>query len=133
MLRARDWQDRPELEHLCDWWRNIGGGLYALVAIGGAGKTATIDRFLQIVPGGSPASLDPAKAPPRRSELPETVAPFIFSFYDVPNEDSFFVELAGWLSRVAEDCRPAEVQVHQPERERGRDRRCRRPPAQIRT
>ena len=62
LLRDRDWQDRPELEHLCDWWRNIGGGLYALVGIGGAGKTAIIDRFLQIVPGGSPAPLDAAKA-----------------------------------------------------------------------
>ena len=78
LLRARDWQDRPELEHLCDWWRDIGGGLYALVGIGGAGKTATVD-------------------------------PFIFSFYDVPNEDSFFVELVGWLSRVASDCRPTAL------------------------
>tara|TARA_R110002072_G_scaffold284587_1_gene449014 strand:- start:31606 stop:35547 length:3942 start_codon:yes stop_codon:yes gene_type:complete len=109
LLRARDWQDRPELEHLCDWWRDIGGGLVALVGIGGAGKTATIDRFLQIVPGGSADPLDPMQAPPRRSGLPATVDPFIFSFYDVPNEDSFFVELAGWLSRVASDCRPAAL------------------------
>ncbi len=109
LLRARDWQHRPELEHLCDWWRALGGGLYALVGIGGAGKTATIERFLQIVPGGSPEPLDPTHAPPRRPELPATVEPFIFSFYDVPNEDSFFVELAGWLSRVASDCRPASL------------------------
>jgi hypothetical protein len=103
LLRARDWQDRPELEHLCDWWRTIGGGLYALVGIGGAGKTATIDRFLQILPGGSPEPLDPTKAPPRRTDLPETTQPFVFSFYDVPNEDSFIGELANWLERVAPD------------------------------
>ena len=52
LLRARDWQDRPELRALCDWWTQTGGGVLALVGIGGAGKTATADRFLQVLPGG---------------------------------------------------------------------------------
>ncbi len=40
LLRARDWQDRPQFGHLCDWWRGGSGGVCALVGIGGAGKTA---------------------------------------------------------------------------------------------
>ena len=40
LLRARDWQHRPEFDALLDWWRRGGVGGCALVGIGGAGKTA---------------------------------------------------------------------------------------------
>ena len=107
LLRARDWQDRPEFDWLCEWWQNVGGGVCALVGIGGAGKTAIVDHFLQVLPGGYPDLGEPSKD----TDLPATVEPFIFSFYDVPNEDSFFVRLGEWLADVAPDCRPAAVKA----------------------
>ncbi len=51
LLRARDYQNRPEFDRLCDWWRDGGEGVCALVGIGGAGKTAVADRFLRVLPG----------------------------------------------------------------------------------
>ena len=36
LLRARDWQHRPQLDDLCDWWRTGGQGVCALVGMGGA-------------------------------------------------------------------------------------------------
>jgi hypothetical protein len=93
LLRARDWQDRSEFAQLCDWWRSGGHGVCALVGIGGAGKTAIAERFLQVLPGAYPEH-------PKVSKLQDLAAPerlFVFSFYDVPNPDSFFAELGGWL------------------------------------
>ena len=46
LLRARDWQHRPQLDEVYDWWRGGGQGVCALVGMGGAGKTAIADRFL---------------------------------------------------------------------------------------
>lgn len=46
LLRARDWQHRPEFDQVCDWWREGGRGVCALVGMGGAGKTAIAERFL---------------------------------------------------------------------------------------
>ena len=103
LLRARDWQDRLEFGRLCEWWQKSRGGVYALVGIGGAGKTAIVDRFLQVLPGGYPVPLEARKNPPLRSDLPAIDQPFVFSFYDHPNEDSFFAALAQWLSTVAAD------------------------------
>src|SRR5260370_19405433 len=50
LLRARDWQDRPEFEQVCEWWRKGGRGVLALVGIGGAGKTAIANRFMNALP-----------------------------------------------------------------------------------
>jgi hypothetical protein len=123
LLTARDWQDRPEFDDLCQWWREDGFGLCALVGIGGAGKTAIADRFLQVLPGGYPdmggisgAGFQPADRPAKDETLPATVEPFIFSFYDVPNEDSFFKGLAHWLANAAPEHRPAGVQPDEPEK-----------------
>ena len=93
LLRARDWQDRPQLDRLCQWWTAGGSGVCALVGIGGAGKTAIADRFLQILPGGIPPSPGAAK----RDALPPPNRLLVFSFYAVPNPDSFFAEVAAWL------------------------------------
>jgi len=93
LLRARDWQDRPQLDRLCQWWTSGGPGVCALVGIGGAGKTAIADRFLQNLPGGIPPSPGAAK----RDALPRPKGLLVFSFYDAPNPDSFFAEVAAWL------------------------------------
>ena len=93
LLRARDWQHRPQLDAVCDWWRGGGQGVCALIGIGGAGKTAIADRFLQVVPGVLP--LD-AKTPKVQS-LPTPNSVFVFSFYDAPNPEAFFDELHNWL------------------------------------
>jgi tetratricopeptide (TPR) repeat protein len=93
LLRARDWQDRPEFGELRQWWTDGGIGACALVGIGGAGKTAIAERFLQVLPGGYP---EHPKVPKDRN-LPAPARLFVFSFYDVPNPDTFFAKLAAWL------------------------------------
>ncbi len=99
LLRARDWQDRPQLGRLCDWWCKGPTGVLALVGIGGAGKTAIVERFLRLLPGALPA-LDSI---PKRDTLPPVQNLFIFSFYDAPNPDLFFAELYAWLSGQPSD------------------------------
>jgi len=94
LLRARDWQDRSEFGQLCDWWRQIGKGVCALVGIGGAGKTAIVERFLRVMPGVLPPELGVRK----QEALPAPARLFVFSFYDAPNPDAFFAQLAAWLT-----------------------------------
>lgn len=55
LLRAHNWQHRPQLDEVCDWWRSGGQGVCALVGMGGAGKTAITERFLRMLPEGLPA------------------------------------------------------------------------------
>ena len=93
LLRARDWQHRPQLDEVCDWWRAGGQSVCALVGIGGAGKTAIADRFLQVVPGVLPA----AEQTPKDYSLPVPHSVFVFSFYDAPNPEAFFDALTCWL------------------------------------
>jgi len=107
LARAVDEQDRPEFQVLCDWWREMipsggktgkradrcQGGLCALIGIGGAGKTALIDRFLR---GFSEARTpNPTESPPL---LPPPRAAWVYSFYDEPNPDIFFIRLSDWLT-----------------------------------
>ena len=93
LLRARDYQNRPEFDRLCDWWRGGGQGVCALVGIGGAGKTAVADRFLRVLPG---AMADDPNLP-KDNSLPAPGDLFVFSFYDALNPDAFVAELAAWL------------------------------------
>jgi tetratricopeptide (TPR) repeat protein len=96
LLRARDWQERPEFAQLCDWWRQIGKGVCSLVGIGGAGKTAIVERFLRMLPGVLPLELGIRK----QESLPKPRRLFVFSFYDAPNPEDFFTQLANWLTNA---------------------------------
>lgn len=83
LLCARDWQDWPQLDELCAWWRSGAGGVCALVGIGDAGKTAIADRFVRSLPDAVPSpdvAADESLTPP--------CGLFVFSFYDAPNADS---------------------------------------------
>ncbi|MEO0407375.1 MAG: toll/interleukin-1 receptor domain-containing protein [Cyanobacteria bacterium P01_A01_bin.135] len=93
LLRARDWQHRPEFDRVCDWWRDGGSGVCALVGMGGAGKTAIVERFLRVLPGVLPPSKEVAKD----EALPRPNSTFVFSFYDAPNAEAFFEALHLWL------------------------------------
>src|SRR5436305_14957554 len=92
LLRARDYQQRPEFNQLCDWWRGGGHGVCALVGIGGAGKTALADRLLRVLPGVMPESADLPKDP----TLAAPKALLCFSFYEVANPGIFFAQLTAW-------------------------------------
>jgi hypothetical protein len=93
LLRARDWQHRPQLDDVCQWWRGGGRGVLALVGMGGAGKTAIAERFLRVLPGGLPPDPDV----PKDGTLPTPHGVFVFSFYDAPNPEAFFEALQIWL------------------------------------
>ena len=95
LLRARDYQDRPEMHRVAEWWRRGGIGVCALVGIGGAGKTAITERFLRILPGVMPAEpdlhIDDSLRTPR--------AVFVFSFYEAPNAEALFTELSSFFKQ----------------------------------
>ena len=99
LLRARDWQHRPQLDELRQWWRERARGVCALIGIGGAGKTAVAERFLRVLPGAMPDTPDI----PKDDSLPPPSSLFVFSFYDAPNPDKFFAELATWLAGETSD------------------------------
>ena len=88
LLRARDWQHRPEFDQVCDWWRDGGRGVCALVGMGGAGKTAIADRFLNEL-------LDDTSTTRERVSPPHGV--FVYSFYDDDKPENFFRHLQIWL------------------------------------
>ena len=95
LLRARDWQERPEFTQMCDWWRAGGKGVLALVGIGGAGKTAIADRFVRSLPGVTEA--EPHQ--PQDAMLPVPEGLFVFSFYDATNPKYFFDALYEYFHR----------------------------------
>ena len=66
LLRARDWQHREQLDRVCQWWRDGGSGVCALIRIGGAGKTVIAARFLQRLPGVLPVDAAGREQDPRR-------------------------------------------------------------------
>jgi GTPase SAR1 family protein len=110
LLRARDWQHRPEYDQVCQWWRGnvafrsakdanngatfaerkttIGRGVCALVGMGGAGKTAIADRFLNEL-------LDDTNPTRQRGSPPHSI--FVYSFYDDDKPENFFRHLQIWL------------------------------------
>lgn len=93
LLHARDWQHRPEFDQVCNWWKDSGAGVCALVGIGGAGKTAITEHFLRVLPNVMPEHSEI----PKDTSLKTPQNLFVFSFYDAPNPDNFFAELVAWL------------------------------------
>ena len=88
LLRARDWQHRPQFDEVCQWWRGGGRGVCALVGMGGAGKTAVAERFLYELQAGN-SQRDPP--------LPEPHSVFVYSFYNDDKPENFFRHLQMWL------------------------------------
>jgi len=99
LLRARDFQGRGEFDTVTTWWRDRRNGVCALVGIGGAGKTAILERFLRVLPGG----LEPDPEVPKDESLAVPGAIMVFSFYDASNPQVFFAQLFAWLKGTEYD------------------------------
>ena len=99
LLRARDFQGRSEFDAVARWWREGHSGVCALAGIGGAGKTAILDHFLRVLPGGLESGLDTPKDP----SLAAPGGILVFSFFDAPNPQVFFAQLVAWLKGVEYD------------------------------
>ena len=96
LARAQVWQERPELQDLKAWWTASQSGVVSLQGIGGAGKTAIVERFLRELPTVMPSHPEILKS----EDLPAPRFVFVYSFYDSPNPDSFFSEVGRWLSDI---------------------------------
>ncbi len=98
LLRARDWQHRPQFEEVCDWWQEGGRGVWALVGMGGAGKTAIAERFLNVgvQPSGCRVAEEQAEAW-TPTNLPSPKSVFVYSFYEDDKPENFFRHLQIWL------------------------------------
>jgi hypothetical protein len=81
-----------------------------LIGIGGAGKTAAADRFLQVLPGALPPHPDV----PKRTDLSQPARLFVFSFYAAPNPDSFFADLNGFLLESSLQAVPGQAEACTP-------------------
>jgi tetratricopeptide (TPR) repeat protein len=103
LLRARDWQERPEFAQVCDWWRAGGKGVLALVGIGGAGKTAIADRFVRSLPGVTEA--ESHQPPDTTLPVPEGIC-HAFAGRNAPRE---LHKAATGLSHALEDSKPVRM------------------------
>ena len=85
LLRAGQWQHRPQLNDVHRWWRDGGRGVCALIGMGGAGKTAITDRFVN----------DLLTHEGNELRVPGSV--FVYSFYEDEKPENFFRCLQVWL------------------------------------
>ncbi len=88
LLSARAWQNRPQFDQVWDWRRNGGLGVCALVGMGGAGKTAIANRFLDDLLSGVGSST--------QQESPNGPV-FVYSFYEDDKPENFFRHLQIWI------------------------------------
>jgi hypothetical protein len=92
--RAGKFQVRPESEKLRAFWESDHhGSLLGVIAMGGSGKTALVERFLCEMPGSTVENPAVRKQP----ELPAPAALFVWSFYRVPKCEEFLEQLASYL------------------------------------
>jgi hypothetical protein len=96
-----EYQERPQIEELREFWRNDTLRIAALIGIGGAGKTALVRRFLEELPGSTIVSPRVAK----RADLPPPEGLFVWSFYSAPYVEEFFTE----AFKLVRSCASANV------------------------
>jgi hypothetical protein len=94
---ASEFQDRPELEAVRSFWRRPRGGVLGVVGIGGAGKTALLERFLAELPRTWRAP----EAVRKRPDLPAPDGLFVWSFYESADCAEFARQLADYCRRPA--------------------------------
>ncbi len=110
LQHVREFQPRPELDRLLDWWRSGEEPVCALTGQDGSGRTAIVERFLRVLTGAFPGTPDIKKDP----SLPQPEALFVFSLYSVPHPDGFFGRLGAWLRGepfVESEVRPSAIEV----------------------
>lgn len=107
LLRARDFQQRRELDRIVEWWRGGAPGVCALIGLGGVGKTALVDRFLRMLPGVTADSV----TPPNKATLDAPARVFVFSFYDAPRAEELLDRLVEWLSGAEPASPPRNVSL----------------------
>lgn len=91
---ADAFQKRPELNDLRRFWRNRKpSGAFALVGIGGAGKTSLVHRFLAQLPGSEIGG-----GAERDSSLPVPDALFVWDFYEYSDSDRCATALYNYLT-----------------------------------
>lgn len=101
LLPAIDFQPRPELDALTDWWIDEwNDGVLSLIGLGGSGKTALAYEFVTLIRRGSKLS------PQFNEQLPTPELLFVWSFYDDPSSEGFARSLLDYLlSYVGEPSR----------------------------
>lgn len=113
LLRARDWQHRPQFDEVCDWWKSRGRGVCALVGMGGAGKTAIAERFLNVGvrPLGCQDPEKQAEAWTPIKSLPSPHSVFVYSFYDDDKRDVLIQSKR--FARIAQRYREVMLDSHE--------------------
>jgi hypothetical protein len=90
---AFTFQSRPQFRRLADWLEHSQLGLFALIGLGGSGKTAIVEQLLRCF-------VDPMLA--QRLDVShvteQVMSRFVFSFYSQDSTvDVFFAALSDWL------------------------------------
>jgi len=92
LLRASNWEDRQEFQELINWWNKRSlCGVCALIGIGGSGKTAIVDKFLQAILG---VEKNDNLLFNRINKV------LVYSFYEDNNSDNFLIKLDGFLTDI---------------------------------